>query len=453
MKSEKDSTKAKIIDLLKEKPKTLTQLSSILRLAPSTISQHLKELEAAGAIRKSDVSLSKKWKYYEITPEFYDKMVTNKGVDISLILKRAVPAISVVAILSFLIAYFSGSYFSLPILFSDPPILPLGSKALLLNITGITLAVLYNGKTHLVFVPINKTVDVLNLTNSSEVMGSIRIRKGALITKAILDIKDGKLKIWNQTYTVIVPNNAEVNFSYKINSSTGGILIDLSPTVAQIYYTNSSTFILIPHLSVACLGNSQIARWKHGEVALIAVRKSENMLRVVNASGYSNGTDSNIQIKVYNSGNESLVIDHLFVFGEFGLERSISLPLQVSSSQIMPSPGSAQPQVVMFESSVNFFVNPNCSAYIPEFIGMEVHPEYFPVGCTIGPHQYGNITFSGPIRIAFFNSLGGSNPLEKYGMPVDGEYIYLVMANGSEYYFEVDCYEGYCGSGSFLSKG
>ncbi len=58
------STKKKILDLLKEKPRTRTQLAKELGLAPSTVSQHIGELETEGAIAQDNRSSSRKWKYY-----------------------------------------------------------------------------------------------------------------------------------------------------------------------------------------------------------------------------------------------------------------------------------------------------------------------------------------------------------------------------------------------------
>lgn len=58
-------TKKQIIDILQTKSGTLTDISEKLDLAPSTVSQHLKELVSAGQIRLAD-DKPRKWKYYEL---------------------------------------------------------------------------------------------------------------------------------------------------------------------------------------------------------------------------------------------------------------------------------------------------------------------------------------------------------------------------------------------------
>ncbi len=71
-------TKDKILKSLKQKPKTLTDLSSELSLAPSTISQHLHELLRAGRISESSLSASRKWKYYQVNVALAEA-IENKG--------------------------------------------------------------------------------------------------------------------------------------------------------------------------------------------------------------------------------------------------------------------------------------------------------------------------------------------------------------------------------------
>lgn len=63
-------TKKAIVDLLSQKGKTLTDLSNLLSLSPSTINQHLKELEQLGAVKLAEDQHSRKWKYYDTVPGF-----------------------------------------------------------------------------------------------------------------------------------------------------------------------------------------------------------------------------------------------------------------------------------------------------------------------------------------------------------------------------------------------
>ncbi len=62
-------TKKRILNSLKEKSKTLTDLSTELDLAPSTVAEHIQELSQMNAIREID-DTGRKWKYYEVNLSF-----------------------------------------------------------------------------------------------------------------------------------------------------------------------------------------------------------------------------------------------------------------------------------------------------------------------------------------------------------------------------------------------
>ena len=59
------TTRTKILKALKERRKTLSELSFELKYAPSTMSDHLSILVKSGLIKK--VEEGHKWKYYELT--------------------------------------------------------------------------------------------------------------------------------------------------------------------------------------------------------------------------------------------------------------------------------------------------------------------------------------------------------------------------------------------------
>ncbi|HUC38948.1 MAG TPA: winged helix-turn-helix domain-containing protein [Candidatus Acidoferrum sp.] len=60
-------TKGRVLAILSNSCKTLTDMSGELQLARSTVYQHLKELEAMGMIEAVPNEHIKKWKYYRLT--------------------------------------------------------------------------------------------------------------------------------------------------------------------------------------------------------------------------------------------------------------------------------------------------------------------------------------------------------------------------------------------------
>ncbi len=61
-------TKEKILNLIKNTPMTVTQLSETLGLSTATVSQHMQELKQMGAVESVDNSYFKKTKYYKLKP-------------------------------------------------------------------------------------------------------------------------------------------------------------------------------------------------------------------------------------------------------------------------------------------------------------------------------------------------------------------------------------------------
>ncbi len=71
-------TKSRIMELLGQKSKTLTDISNRLGLSPSTISQHLQELMVHGSIRLVD-GRPRKWKYYELSSPYRSENSNNQS--------------------------------------------------------------------------------------------------------------------------------------------------------------------------------------------------------------------------------------------------------------------------------------------------------------------------------------------------------------------------------------
>ena len=63
-------TKKAILRMLTGRQHTLTELSRVLHLSPSTVKQHLSELHALGAVFQVKNEFIKRWKYYRVTQNF-----------------------------------------------------------------------------------------------------------------------------------------------------------------------------------------------------------------------------------------------------------------------------------------------------------------------------------------------------------------------------------------------
>ncbi len=102
-------TKNRILELLKQKRQTLTDISNQLDLAPSTVSQHLQEMSEAGLIRQLN-DRPTKWKYYEINNGGYNvAVVRNVPGFRRVMLPISIIIIGLIAAFSILYALSGGS--------------------------------------------------------------------------------------------------------------------------------------------------------------------------------------------------------------------------------------------------------------------------------------------------------------------------------------------------------
>ncbi|MEK6981532.1 MAG: winged helix-turn-helix domain-containing protein [Candidatus Micrarchaeota archaeon] len=60
-------TRINILKALKERQKTQSELATELKLSPPTVLDHVQQLENAKLIKRSEESIERKWKYYELT--------------------------------------------------------------------------------------------------------------------------------------------------------------------------------------------------------------------------------------------------------------------------------------------------------------------------------------------------------------------------------------------------
>ncbi len=94
-------TKREILSRLKEERRTVTQLSEELGLSKATVSQHLSELRAAGAVEEDDNQYFRRLKYFRIK-EGAAKQVWS--------LNRALVALAVIAVI---VAIYAATLFSI----------------------------------------------------------------------------------------------------------------------------------------------------------------------------------------------------------------------------------------------------------------------------------------------------------------------------------------------------
>ncbi len=330
------STKNRIIDIIGTHEQTLTDISKKLDLAPSTVSQHLKELKEIGAIQESDNWNMRKWKYYKLNPSFdYSRFgmteSTLKRISSNMNKRMFFYILGLMAIGT--IAYMAASDYGMQssivqIGITDPPIVPNGTRALYINYSGVSVHTVGGTGPEWIVTNSSGTINLLSLINTSEILSGVEIPKNSKIDEVSFKINSAELEINGTLNNIIMPyKNITADITSNVTAnSTSEIIIDFSPTVMEIYNGGSANFLMIPNV-MAVLGIGQKATIKKLNMLVgrtltlngrdhILLRKSRFM-RIISVS-VQNNTEGNVTIsgEIQNVGNRDIVLNNLVMLNK-----------------------------------------------------------------------------------------------------------------------------------------
>ncbi len=346
-------TKKEIIGLLSKRQQTLTDLSKELDLSPSTVKQHLEELEAAGAILPVENEFIRRWKYYKPNPEFGMAAANQGQGGIGRVFPYAVGAAIIIGIAYLLVFGFSGhgllnsavtnngtSATSLmSVRLTDPPSVPPGTDALYIRYSSVELHVV--GNNTWVRTNGNGTLDLMSLINSSQVISNAYLGSNAMIDGVRLNVTNATININSTDYGVSVANpNLKATFSQpEMVGLNQSVLLDFSPTVATVYGINGTSFVLVPALKAVFSSGGTRAPGKIGTVTSLEIGERTELyeeqpnLTVLNASLVSvpSGVEPSnqmIRLTLRNNGNSTVDITQVIIQGnlQFYLNAKMQQP-------------------------------------------------------------------------------------------------------------------------------
>lgn len=321
-------TKKKILKLVSKDAKTPGEISQELGLAPSTVSEHMEELERMGAVKPVDNPFIKKWKYYRANPDFDVQSIAN--------LRRVSNIPQIAAALAILLGFVAFLAFGMSglgtvgvghsVVFSltDPPSVPSGTQAL--NITYSSLRAHYIGANNTsawVSGSGSGSLDLMSLINASQVIGTGSVPANSVINTMSFAITSAYIVINGTRYNITVPSGnlmVPVTGGGKITSNSS-VLIDLSPVVTTIYTNNSAVFVLVPSVKAVFVGSAnesaQVgARHQLTEQEHLRLNATTPAIAISSASFkvISNSTVE-LTVTVKNNANESVDLRHVILSG------------------------------------------------------------------------------------------------------------------------------------------
>jgi len=325
-------TKRKILELLKGGSKTPTDLSNTLKLSPSTISQHLKELRESGRIDEFQDEHFHNIKHYAISQNM-SMILSNRA--------RYIPVIAIVAICAVVIffamqgspnapkALLAGQPNSVGIFLTDPPHVPLGTQALLVSYAAVRVEMTNSSGTFWETINSSGSVDLMSLINSSRNLTSFILPANTVVDSVELGITNASINVNGTVYPVNLPQSdvaLKVIYSNSSSQNPYDILFDMSPTVSILLTGNQTYFVMVPSgtaVAIAKSNNSYYNANVHGSDAIVKLSGQEEALLGASrptidiANAYLNSTNGQtyLSLNVSDDSNRSTSLLTVMVIG------------------------------------------------------------------------------------------------------------------------------------------
>ena len=261
----------------------------------------------------------------------------SKKKDIMNMKKSFYLGIIVLAVILFAISYFVSPAVSKPVSnvfvsLTDPANVPSGTTSLNISYNSLYVHVIkVNSSSSWIDLNASGSLDLLTLTNVSQILGSFAAPNGTIINMLKFNISSSSIELNGTVYPVTVPSNQVIinvpPSQSKVNG-TVNLLADFSPTVIPILTANSTIFILVPSArAVVIPGFHKVSIGAREGISTSQKSEIESTRPNLTASGVSlsetNGTTS-FSITITDNSNESVVLQHILLYGPENVTASIS---------------------------------------------------------------------------------------------------------------------------------
>lgn len=345
--------------------------------------------------------------------------------------------IIVLAVVLFAISYLVSPAVSKPISnvfvsLTDPANVPSGTTSLNITYNSLYVHIIkVNSSSSWINLNASGSLDLLTLSNVSQILGSFAAPNGTAINMLKFNISSSSIELNGTAYPVTVPSNQVIinipPSESKVNG-TVNLLTDFSPTVIPILTANSTIFILVPSArAVVVPGFHKVSIGAKENISISQRAEIERTRPNLTASGVSlsetNGTTS-FSITITDNSNESVLLQHILLFGPENVTASISavnfinktmedikdhVPINISNinssinipSDLSVSNGSANNQNAAGETEIeatdrqeaevqgmrviNFFVSSNGNLVLPfeDTVGLGIGATAAAPSCTV----------------------------------------------------------------------
>ncbi len=212
------------------------------------------------------------------------------------------------------IAYGSG----VPIQLTDPPHVPAGTQALTIHYSSVQAFYVNGTGSAWASATGSGSIDLMQLQNTSTVIGTANVPNGASITKVRFNVTSATINVNGYLYDVTLPESeitSNVTSSTTVNS-TSTVLLDMSPTIITVFTSNQTLFIMVPSVKGVLIGNAsvraggEIKQWE-----LARLHAAVPSITVTSASLAVNNQTTDLSVSVTNNGNKTVTLGEVVLFG------------------------------------------------------------------------------------------------------------------------------------------
>ncbi|HUY70289.1 MAG TPA: DUF4382 domain-containing protein [Candidatus Baltobacteraceae bacterium] len=213
------------------------------------------------------------------------------------------------------------------ILLTDPPQVPAGTQSLVVSYSSVQVHTntAGTGQPNLAWISASGSgsINLLSILNLSQTIAAASIANGSTVDMVRFNVTSARIMINGTAYNVTVPSGrvtAHVSENARVNGTTG-LLLQMSPTVASIFTSNSTVFVLVPSVKAIAVGST--VQTQVGSTVKLSAEDSARLnestpnMTMTSESLSVAGNSTVLSVTVKDNSNQSVMLKHLTIFGNF----------------------------------------------------------------------------------------------------------------------------------------
>jgi hypothetical protein len=266
-----------------------------------------------------------------------------------------------------------------PIKLTDPAEVPNGAQNFVITYTNMQVYVTGAGGSEWIPAQGNGDVDLMSLTNNSQVIGAMNVSPGENIGAVRFNITSAYMKINGVAYGVSL-QSPQVTAYMNLNSTVGpvsGVLVELEPVIIPTYSRSNVTYALFPS-AAAVVTNTNLGM-QVGSIAPLTPSE-QSMLYAIALDVASGGqvwyntlyNSATISVTLKNNGEKNVHLQNVLIFGNITATAQPKGSLELGIPNLGPGASSQGNITIVNGVPVGFSINANTNATLASLVDVGI---------------------------------------------------------------------------------